>query len=167
MQCESVIQLFNYICKYQMHCENVIRSYNCMRYVSNALWISNEIQVVMPQNYYSKQMVGAQVDQVKFYLILYLLVLCSFLWVLGGLGEIWKANTELKLNLIDSIQLQNMFDSIQLEQNSKSNVNLFCSTFVSQDQNENDNQKSLFSTIITGTQIRIISSNSAHLSIWF
>ena len=29
-------------------------------------WLSFEIQVVMPQNYYSKQMVGAQVDQVKF-----------------------------------------------------------------------------------------------------
>ena len=27
--------------------------------------VSNSMQVVMPQNYYSKQMVGAQVDQVR------------------------------------------------------------------------------------------------------
>ena len=40
----------------------IIVGYNC----GGSDYKSFQMQVVMPQNYYSKQMVGAQVDQVKF-----------------------------------------------------------------------------------------------------
>ena len=43
----------------------IIVGYNC----GGSDYKSFQMQVVMPQNYYSKQMVGAQVDQVTFYVI--------------------------------------------------------------------------------------------------
>ena len=69
------------------------------------------MQVVMPQNYYSKQMVGAQVDQVTFNMILFFLLhICFYinLCMAGELGQIKKANTDLTLNWL--IQFNSIMD---------------------------------------------------------